>query len=99
MPGGGAWISRLFKFHQSGLSHLSVLPAREDGKCGSDVPSCVLATVVDFGTLDSETQALTGGRACEPIVVRRVMFQKLARLLCRSHLQRGELWDSVLCCW
>lgn len=29
--------------------------------------SSVLATVVDFGTLDSETQVWTGGQACEPI--------------------------------
>lgn len=49
------WISLLFKFHQSGQSHVTVLPAREDGKCGLVVSSCVMANVVDFGTFNSET--------------------------------------------
>lgn len=31
----------LFKPHPSGLSRVTVLPAREGGKCGLDVPSRV----------------------------------------------------------
>lgn len=63
---------------------MTVLPAREDEKCGLVVFGCVLAIMVDFGTFDSETQALAGGQACEPILVTRVTFQELAWPLFRG---------------